>query len=104
MGLYDDTGTSGDPGKLVAGSTTGEFTTVSGDNTIDITDISVSAGDYYLVYWSDKTLTLNMNTGGTTSRTIYYRSLAYSSSAMPSSFGTATDFNWYNFNIYGTFY
>lgn len=96
LGVYDNTGTGGKPGALIA--QTGSFTPVVGWNTQPITSGTLAAGTYWLAY-NPSSSTLGFPFVG--SGTVWWRSFTFA--ALPSTFGTtsggSTATNW---SIYAT--
>lgn len=84
LGIYDATGTSGNPGNLLA--VTGEMTTVLGWNTANvITPVQLNAGTYWLAFFpSSNAMGVRKIAGGGVGR---FSSLLYSGT-MPSRFPT----------------
>jgi hypothetical protein len=96
LGLYDSSGSSGGPGRLLVQSN--ELTTTVGWNVASITPRSLQAGNYWLVY-APKTSNLHfkMDTTGTAR----WYSKTYGS--MPSKFSTSTQSGTYHWSFYATF-
>ncbi len=99
MALYSDSG--GAPDALVA--ETGS-TAISGSGTysFDITDVAITAGDYWIMMLSD-TSSIYLAYTTSTTETVAYINHSFSSS-LPDPFGTASTYTGQEFNIYLTVY
>ena len=83
MALYDDTGTGGGPGALVA--STAASTLALGDNRFSTTATTIAPGTYYLAAVYNNSAQISYGVGTSTG---YYRVLTFGS--LPATFGTAS--------------
>ena len=99
LGLYDNTGTGGNPGNLLA--QTAEFVPIAGWNTRGLlTTIILQAGTYWLAYWpSSNSLSFAKNPD---SGTIRYFTLAYSGAPFPVLFSSTPSLSTTTWAFYGT--
>ena len=96
LGIYDNTGTGGSPGKLLA--STGAFTPIVGWNTQAVTSpVSLAAGTYWLAYFpNDNGLSFVIGHSGK-----YSIDPTTFSGSMPSKFTQSSTANW-SWSFYAT--
>ena len=93
MALYSDA--SGAPGALIA--ETSAHTLASARLEMDVTDVRLAAGTYYIMAIYDSTAKISYTTS--TSATVWYKSYTFSSSA-PAPFGSASTYTGQEFAYY----